>query len=179
MKALIVVDMIDQFVFGSWANKRAQAIVGKVAAAAAKVNSEGGIVVAVCDNHKPDDPELRVWGEHAMNNTVAAELIPELREVVDYQVKKRTYDAFFETNLEKLLHEKEVTEVILVGVLTNICVRHTAAGAFFRGYDITIISEAVEVLDLPQEEVITLQKNELEAIKTLYGAKIVENWEEI
>ena len=179
MKAVIIVDMIDQFVFGAWANKRAQVIIGKVATTAAKVRGDGGIVIATRDSHLPGDPELRVWGEHAMAKTDSAQLIPELEALVDFQVTKRTYDSFFETKLDQLLRANGVTEVIIVGVLTNICVRHTAAGAFFRGYDITIVSSAVEVLDLETTEAIALQSAELEAMKTLYGARVVNNWEEI
>lgn len=179
MKALVVVDMLEQFVTGDWANKRAQAIVSNIVNLAQKVKDEGGVVVATKDNHLEEDFELAIWGNHAMVGTKAAEVIPEIATLADIEIAKRTYDSFYETNLDQYLKSKEVSEVILAGVLTNICVRHTAFGAFVRGYKTTTAKEIVEVLDLGDEVATALNKAELATMEDLYGTRVFETWVEI
>ena len=63
------------------------------------------MVVFSNDAHQPSDPELRVWGEHAMAGTPGAEVIAELapageREFVS---PKRSYGAFDGTGLDERL----------------------------------------------------------------------------
>lgn len=50
-------------------------------------------------------------------------------------VKKNQYDAFYNTNLEQILREKNINQVIICGVLTNICCETTARSAFVRGFE--------------------------------------------
>jgi len=75
MRALIIVDMLDDFVDGKLANPRAQAIIGPLQRLLAHARSDGWVVVFSNDAHEPDDPELRVWGEHAMAGTPGAGVI--------------------------------------------------------------------------------------------------------
>ncbi|MEO0293024.1 MAG: isochorismatase family protein [candidate division WOR-3 bacterium] len=51
-------------------------------------------------------------------------------------VKKNQYDAFYNTELEKILKEKRVYQLVIVGVLTNICCETTARSAFVRGFEV-------------------------------------------
>lgn len=46
---------------------------------------------------------------------------------------KRRYSAFFATDLDLTLREMGVDTLIITGLVTNICIQHTAADAFFRG----------------------------------------------
>jgi nicotinamidase-related amidase len=73
------------------------------------------------------------------------ELKPE--KTKDYIIEKRTYSGFYETYLDPLLRSlykgESVKTVIIGGLHTNICIRHTSADAFFRGYQIVIAKDAV------------------------------------
>jgi len=51
-------------------------------------------------------------------------------------IEKNQYDAFYNTNLEKILHENNISQVIVCGVLTNICCETTARSAFVRGFEV-------------------------------------------
>ena len=55
---------------------------------------------------------------------------------------------------------------MLVGLVTNVCIQHTAADAFFRGYRIIVLEDCVEALT--EED----QKNGVKYLKTFYGCKI-------
>ncbi len=119
------------------------------------------------DAHKPGDPELRVWGEHAMAGTREAEVIPQLApregEIVS---PKRVYGAFDFTGLDEQLKERGVDEVVITGQHTHICVRHSSYGALIRGYAITIPRDAVCGFEGIDEE------EALAYLEMAYGAQI-------
>jgi len=171
MKALIVLDMLIDFVDGSLANPRARAIVEPIRELLSHARAEGWVVVFSNDAHSPDDPELRIWGAHAMAGDPGAQVIDELRpepgerELIS---PKRAYGAFDGTDLDARLRALGVDEVVLVGQHAHICVRHTAYGALIRGYAITVPRDAVSAFeDVDLEAAI-------EYLHTVYGATITE-----
>jgi len=72
VRALVIIDMLDDFVDGALANPRAQAIVPPLKRILEHARREGWVVVFSNDAHQPGDPELRVWGEHAMAGSAGA-----------------------------------------------------------------------------------------------------------
>lgn len=144
MRALIIVDMLNDFVDGKLANPKAQAIIPPLEQLLAHAREEGWVVVFSNDAHQPDDPELRVWGEHAMAGTPAAEVIAPLAprdgEIIS---PKRGYGAFDFTGLDEQLAARGVTDVVVTGQHTHICVRHSSYGALIRGYGIEIPRDCV------------------------------------
>lgn len=50
-------------------------------------------------------------------------------------INKNQYDAFYNTNLENILKTKKINQVIVCGVLTNICCETTARSSFIRGFE--------------------------------------------
>lgn len=144
MKALIVVDMLNDFVTGRLANPKAEAIIPPLQRLLGRAREEGWVVVFSNDAHHADDPELRVWGEHAMAGTPEAEVIAELAPIDgDLVSPKRGYGAFDFTGLDEQLRERGVDEVVITGQHTHICVRHSSYGAMIRGYEVTIPRDCV------------------------------------
>ncbi len=171
MRALLVVDMIHDFVDGKFGSQDARNIVPIVSKLIEKFRKEG-IVVYLKDSHQPGDPELDVWGEHAMRGTWGSRIVEPLKpENGDIVVEKSTYDGFLFTNLEELLKNKGVKDVYLCGVATDICVKHTAFGAFARGFKVHVIKDACA--GTSKEE----HKRALNYMKNIYGAKIEESEE--
>jgi len=167
MRALIIVDMLDDFVDGKLANPRAQAIIGPLQRLLAHARSDGWVVVFSNDAHEPDDPELRVWGEHAMAGTPGAGVILQLAPVPGEIVSpKRVYSAFDFTGLDEQLKEHGVDEVVVTGQHTHICVRHTSYGALIRGYAITVPRDAVCAFEGVDED------EALAYLEMAYGARI-------
>jgi isochorismate hydrolase len=52
----------------------------------------------------------------------------------DRVLQKKRYSAFFQTDLEKLLQSIEIKDLIISGVMTNLCCETTARDAFMRDY---------------------------------------------
>lgn len=61
----------------------------------------------------------------------------------DVMVTKRRFSGFFETDLDLTLKDLQVDTVIVMGVVTNICVRSTIHDAFFRGYRVIVPRDCV------------------------------------
>ena len=167
MKALVIVDMLKDFVDGELANPRAQRIVEPLRRLVDHARAEGWVVVFSNDAHRPEDPELKVWGEHAMEGTPGAEVIEELEPRKGELISpKRHYGAFDGTGLAEELRAKGVDEVVVTGQHTHICVRHSSYGALKEGFAIAVPRDAVCAFEGVDEE------DALEYLKMAYGADV-------
>jgi nicotinamidase-related amidase len=167
MKALIIVDMLKDFVDGELANPRAQRITEPLRRLLDHARESGWVVVFSNDAHRADDPELKIWGEHAMEGSAGAEVIEELApRDAELVSPKRAYGAFDETGLAEELRERGVDEVVITGQHTHICVRHSSYGALRNGFEITIPRDAVCAFEGVDEE------DALEYLKMAYGANV-------
>ena len=180
-KAVIVVDMLNDFVTGELANPRSEAITPNIAALLETARDQGWLVVFGNDAHLPGDPEERVWGPHAMAGTPGADVIAELApQAGDVILPKRFYSSFFETGLDSLLRQNGVDEVIITGQHTNICVRHTSSDAFNGGFSITIPDDGTAMFEEPgmtDSEYSNLQRDALAYLQKVYGARVLSTGE--
>lgn len=167
---LLVIDMLEDFINGPLGNERSRALVPQVKALADRLRAVGIPVIHCTDRHiKGIDKELDLWGEHAMEGTRGAEIVAGLLKDGDRVVPKRRYSGFFQTDLDLLLRELGADTVILCGLYTNMCVRHTAADAYMLGYNIILASEAT--CSMTDEE----YESGVEYFKTCYAAEICTN----
>lgn len=166
--------MLNDFVYGKLKCSRAKKIIPKIKLLL-NASRKKGIPIFYCsDAHlKNDSYEFKLWGPHALKDTEGAQIIRDLSPSSDDTiVTKRTYSAFYNTKLDGLLKKKFANKrpdiLIITGIHTNICVRHTAFDAFVRGYS-TII---------PEDSITSFQEQDhvaaLDYMKTNYGAKIVK-----
>lgn len=174
--AVLVIDMVNDFVYGKLGSEMARGIVEPLQELLTEAESRGIPIILSQDSHVSSDPEMDVWGEHAMRGDEGAATIEDLDEFSGIKVPKRFYDSFHDTDLYRVLNQRDADEVILTGVTTDICIQHTAAGAFFRGFDVTVVSDCTAA--------VTEEKHEraLEYMDEIYGAdikrykKIVKGW---
>jgi len=165
--------MLKDFVTGDLKCERAECIIPNLKKLIDSARKRNIPVIYSNDAHYPHDVEVVVkWGKHAIKGTKGAEVIPQLEPTAkDYIVEKRTYSSFYETGLDMLLRSlysgEGVKTVILGGLHTNICVRHTAADAFFRGYKIIIAKDGVEAFTKEDHE------QGLKYLQYIYNAKLM------
>lgn len=109
-------------------------------------------------NHKspPDYGMLGEWWDNdlVLDGTVEAELMPEIRRLAGQNevVEKNTYSAFENTGLQERLVEMGVKEVIVTGVMTNLCCETTAREAFVKGFRVFFSTDATATSDLELHE---------------------------
>ena len=170
--AVIIIDMLNDFVTGGLRAERSGKIIAPLRNLVEAARKHGVPVIYSNDAHfKTDFEVVNKWGGHAVKGTPGAEVIPELQpKEQDFVVEKRTYSGFFETGLDSLLrslYDGEGTKTVILGGLhTHMCVRHTSADAFFRGYKIVIAKDGVEAFTEKAHE------EGLAYLKEVYNAEI-------
>jgi len=169
--AVLVIDLIDEFVSGRLGNPRTRAVVPRVKRLLDAARGAGFSIIYVTDAHLPGlDLEFELWGAHAEAGTPGAEIVSELEPVPgDHHLNKRRYSAFYATGLDELLRELKIEVVILTGVLTNICIQHTAADAYYRGYKVIVPEDCVDALNNKE------QADSLAYMKRMYGAEVTDS----
>jgi nicotinamidase-related amidase len=81
--------------------------------------------------------------EHIERGSEDWKIVPELAPDEDEPLVEKNYgDAFEATNLEMVLAELGVGRLLISGAETDACIRSTLHGAFTRGYDATLVSDA-------------------------------------
>ena len=90
---------------------------------------------------------------HCIEGTWGAQVVGALPVMPeDTIIAKRRYSGFFQTDLDLHLRERKIENVIVVGVVTNICVRSTVNDAFFLGYEVFVPEDGVAATSERQQE---------------------------
>lgn len=147
--AVVVVDMQNDFVRkeGKLYVPTAESTILPISRLLEKARKAKARVIYTQDWHMKDDPEFKIWGEHAVAGTWGAEIVEELRpKPEDFVVKKLRYDAFFGTSLDYYLNVKGIKTLIVTGTVANICVLHTAGSAALRWYNVVVPKDGISAL---------------------------------
>ena len=96
-----------------------------------------------------------VWVQHSSEQLATGSdkwrIVPELTpDDAEPLVEKRYGDSFEDTTLETVLSGLGVGRLVVAGAQTDACVRSTLHGAFVRGYDATLVSDAHTTEDLTE-----------------------------
>lgn len=67
-------------------------------------------------------------------------------------ITKHYPNSFVQTGLEEQLRASGVTDVILAGFMTHMCINSTARGAFNLGFRPTVVAAATATRDLPDAD---------------------------
>jgi nicotinamidase-related amidase len=127
--ALIIVDVQQDVVAQAHAR---DAVVANINLLVAKARAAGVPVIWV--QHSDDD---------LVRGTDGWELMPELHPAPnDVRIDKAYGDAFEDTVLAERLAELRVGRLFVAGAETDACIRSTIHGAFTRGYDVILVSDA-------------------------------------
>ncbi len=108
-----------------------------------------------------DGIEQVLWPDHCVQGTRGAEFVDGLDVAAIHRVIRKgtdpavdSYSGFFDngrrrsTGLDGLLREQGVTEVHLVGLATDYCVKYTALDGRSLGFSVTVFREGVRAVDL-------------------------------
>jgi len=127
--ALLVIDVQTGVVAG---NHERDAVVANIGTLVEKARREHVPVVWVQHSDEGLERGSEDW-------RIVAELSPDDAEPL---VEKNYGDSFEDTRLEEVLSGLAVGRLVVVGAQTDACIRSTLHGAFARGYDATLVSDA-------------------------------------
>ena len=167
---VMVVDMQKDFVNEDgklYVGESVRKIIPNIQGTLAKAREKNVPVIYTQDWHAKDDPEFKVWPAHCVEETVGAEIVQPLKPASrDFIVRKKSYDPWFETELEELLRRLKTKTMVVTGAVSNICVLHAVAGATLRGYESVVPMDCIAALnDVDQEfafhQIVSLYKGVL------------------
>ncbi|PSJ62977.1 cysteine hydrolase family protein [Pseudaminobacter soli (ex Li et al. 2025)] len=167
--AVIVVDMINEFCKpgGAMVLPGYEKLVPPQLSVIEAAREAGAPVIWVHDAHRRDMRRDREWVKrtpHCVEGTWGTEIIGDLGARDDeIHIIKRRYSSFFQTDLDMTLRDMLVDQLVIFGVVTNICVRSTVHDAFFNGYEVVVPSDCCAATG-PRE-----QESSLYDIATHFG----------
>ncbi|MGK2319094.1 cysteine hydrolase family protein [Gordonia rhizosphera NBRC 16068] len=166
--ALVIIDMQRDFLlpggFGETLGNdvsQLQRVVKPLAGLLAAARDAGMLVIHTREGHLPDlsdcppaklnrgapskrigDPgafgRILIRGEYG--HDIIDELAPADGEIV---IDKPGKGAFYATDLAKVLADNEITQLLVTGVTTEVCVHTTTREANDRGYECVVVSDCV------------------------------------
>lgn len=139
-----------------------------VMAAAARRDEVVTTIAGLVERARREDVPV-VWVQHSdeglPKGSTDWEYVPELVPAPGEPVVEKHYgDSFEDTDLEDRLAERGVGRVVISGAQTDACIRSTLHGAFVRGYDVTLVTDAHTTDDLtkwgaPEPELVIAHTN--------------------
>lgn len=82
------------------------------------------------------------WTELIREQDPRSQLNQKVIDAGGEVMHKSQFDAFYDTQLEKRLRAAEVRQIIMTGVMTNMCCETTARSAFVRGFEVIMPVDA-------------------------------------
>lgn len=140
--ALMVIDMQNHFVHpdGGVYLSASRHIIKRIRRLLDLFHEQNRPVIFTRHEHAPDNSDTGVmdlwWGgSHIYRDTWASEIVDKLKvESDDIIVSKNRYSAFHGTKLQQILEEHSVNQLVITGVMTNLCCETTAREAFMNDY---------------------------------------------
>ena len=152
--ALIVVDM--QLFFLDPASPTytcgGPAVIPTLSRLVAAFRAAGRPVIHTRHVHHPDDIDSGImgwwWSGKCLEGSPESEIHPALaplpREKV---VLKHRYSAFYNTDLETILRCLGIEDVVVCGIMTNLCCESTARDAYYRDYRVFVPADGTGSID--------------------------------
>ena len=191
--ALVVVDMLYDFIDGTMACQGADAAIEGTLKAIGKLTEgteadENGIhstypILFVRDHHPADHCSFAAqggpWPPHCVQGTHGADvheaLLPYVKEDMTFfkgeDQAREQYSGFEGVNpagqsLGEVLHLLDIQRVLVCGIATEYCVRNTAEDLLKDGFEVTVLSGALAWVDAQGHEE-ALNAMEKEGIRIL------------
>lgn len=171
MKALLIVDVQNDFCpGGALPAPKANEIIPVIN----ELMDRFEIIVASRDVHPPETLHFDKWPPHCVDGTEGALFHPELNILkIQKGFHKGTgneddgYSSFEATNenLNKYLLERKVTDLYIVGLTTEYCVKTTALDAVRSGYNTNLVEDAIAAVEPGSV-------NEMDAINEMKNAGV-------
>ncbi|MFH1017486.1 MAG: isochorismatase family cysteine hydrolase [Pseudomonadota bacterium] len=112
----------------------------------------GRPVIYTCHVHHPDRLDVGIMGwwwdgmcvEGSPESQVVSSIFPLPNEKV---VLKHRYSAFFDTDLATVLRCLKVEDLVISGIMTNMCCESTARDAYYRDYRVFFPADATGTIN--------------------------------
>ncbi len=158
-RMLVVIDVINGFIReGALSDRGIERIIPPIVRMVGAAAEREDVIVAFCDCHTKDSPELQSFPPHCLAGTRESKLVEELLPFENDMTifPKNSTNGFLVPEFGALLKTMTVLkEVTVVGCCTDICILNFSVvlknyfNEIGREVEVTVPMEAVETFDLP------------------------------
>lgn len=178
---IVILDMINGFTkVGALHSPYVNALVPKMKEFVDQCVDMNIPIIAYRDAHTTCSPEFNAFPEHCLKGSEESELIDELKHDAIIQIEKNSTNGFLARNpLNEIQQGDKIKDVIVIGCVTDICVRDFAKtiNKYFEQInhiaDVYVVENLVDTFQIDN-----IHDRELEHVLALYdmlnsGIKIV------
>ncbi|TKJ40857.1 hypothetical protein CEE37_06625 [candidate division LCP-89 bacterium B3_LCP] len=124
-----------------------EAIIPNVQQLIAKFQEADRPVIYTTHVHNPDGSDAGImgwwWGDMIREGKPEAEVYQAITpQAGDNVIKKHRYSAFYNTDLEIILRCAYIKDLVICGVMTNLCCESTTRDAYYRDYRVFFPADA-------------------------------------
>lgn len=92
---------------------------------------------------REENPIKNWWHESVFEGSPESKIVETLNPKPHERIiRKNTYSAFYNTTLETFLKHKKIKNIVISGVLTNLCCETTAREAFNKNFNVFFLIDA-------------------------------------
>lgn len=145
-------------------------------------NENGMLVVNVKTEYEEDFKDWKMLSErfevekykHFVKGSLDAEIIPPLApRVGEVLIIKNRWNAFFNTKLDEILKSKGISNLVIVGAATDVCVLETCSYAFSLNYNCIVPIETTASFTLERKkmglELLSFGRSKIVNVDEVYG----------
>lgn len=128
------------------------AVLPTVTALVASFRNAGRPVVFTRHVHHPEDLDSGImgwwWEGKCVEGSRESEIHPDLTPLPGEKVVlKHRYSAFYNTDLETVLRCLGVGDLVVTGVMTNLCCESSARDAYYRDYRVFFLADGTATIN--------------------------------
>lgn len=146
--ALLVIDMQDFFLdpLSPTFTCGGLAILPSIRRLICKFREKGLPVIYTKHIHHPDNLDSGImgwwWNGMCIENSIESEIHRDLSPLPSEKVVlKHRYSAFYNTDLETVLRCLRIEDLVVSGIMTNMCCDSTARDAYYRDYRVFFLAD--------------------------------------
>lgn len=157
MKLLLVVDVINGFlVEGDMSFTDGKDIIKPIRTLVEEYIKNDDMIVTFRDQHQEDSLEFKSYPKHCVIGTSEVELVEGLQVYSDsyIDIPKNSTNGTNTEAFQKLIKANQFSEVVVVGVCTDICVLQSVLSLITYFYEnnintkVSVVKDAVETFDV-------------------------------
>lgn len=174
MKLLLVVDMINGFLKeGNMSFESGQKTIEPIKDLIEQFIANGDMIAAFRDEHNSDSLEFKTYPVHCIKGSGESDLIDELKPYAEHivDIPKNSTNGTNTVAFQKLLSDNVFSEVVVVGVCTDICVLQAVLSLITYFYEndldtkVVVVEEAVDTFDTPEHSAEEYNKFSLDLMR--------------